>query len=213
MFIFVQNFVIRVINAFDVSAATVRVSVSFYGYEVAQVSTLRGEFVDALIEAGVNDQGQEFDSSVRITKEGIIGLTERTPAVGGTRRLGHALEFVCDNVFQMNRDLNPATPRSRDVPKVVVVLSGGRSADEISHNLSCFNQYASGNQQSVTIIGVGQGTYGADSLRHNVVQHLISITIPQQLLVVDNDVVQKICESAAPSCQGRHYDVVFLLDG
>lgn len=200
----------RVINGFDVSASTVRPSVTMYGYGVSTLNTLldvSGEFVDVL----TNDPLSGMMSHVK--KQQIINRTLSASPQGGARRLGHALEHVCNEVLHMSRGSRSRVETRRPVPKVIVILSSGGSIDGIPRDLSCFNQPAYANQLDVSIIGLGLGKEGVNSLRHDMIGEIISLTVPEQLLTVDSNVIKMICERAIQTCHGRHFDLVFLLDG
>ena len=213
--IFFQNFVKRVVNAFDVSAATVRVSVSLYGNDVKVLNSLSdvtGEFLDSLIEAGEVSNRSEVGTSEQLKKDDVIDRMMAATPARGRRRVGHALSYICDKVLFMSRSQEFAFDPRRQTPKVVIILSAGRSGDVIPPDLSCFNQNSFMTHLDVTIFGVGLVEAGARSLRNKAISRVFRMPSPDTLLLLDSDVIQHVCNAAILACPRSVFDLVFLID-
>lgn len=143
-------------------------------------------------------------SQNRTNKSEIIDIVNNASPVRGVRRLGKALLYVCDNVFGMSQGI----PSKAKVPKVIVVISGGRSYDKIPEDLSCFDQEGS----DVTIIGVGVGRNGINSLKSKFIKSPEKLSLSSNLLVKDDDIAKRICLAAIKSCESAHVDLMFLID-
>ena len=199
-----QIFVRNIISSYDVSATTVRVSASMYGNDVNVLN-----FLNDVNEVGGVPIHPKPYSQTKLSKEDILNRISASSPARGTRRVGHALSYICDNVFQMK------TLSFRSVPKIIVVISGGESVDVIPRDLSCFNQATTFNesQHHVSIIGLGLGSNGVNSLSSNAVSKILPMPNFASVIILDNEVFDFICGAAVYSCPVGNYDLVFLLDG
>jgi len=205
----------KIISAFDISAGTVRTSVAMYGYDVVLLNALTdisGDFFDSLIAAGEINRESIWGSSRQLKKDGVLQQINDASPVRGGRRIGHALTYVCDNVFQMKRQSSGVVSPQREVHKVLIILSNGESKDRIPSRLSCFSQSSQLNND-VTIIGLGMDENGVTSLQNPNVQSIFHLTGLSSLLLLYDDVMEKICSAEIQSCPGGNIDLVYLVDG
>ena len=204
----------RIINAFNINAGTVRASVTMYGSDVVLLNALwdiGGDYLDFL--SSYEGQPEETPSDF-IGKEEVLRRIDAAPPVRGQRRLGHALSYVCDEVFGMqlyssgiNTLVRPAAP------KIIIVLSSGASQDQIPSRLLCSDQILRRSDGDFTIIGLGMGDEGVSSLQNENIQLVFPLTGIPSLLLVGNDVIKQVCLAQIQSCPSGNFDLVYVVDG
>ncbi|XP_076806133.1 collagen alpha-4(VI) chain-like isoform X1 [Clavelina lepadiformis] len=215
-----KNFVKKVIKPFDVNTVTVKPAVIMYGNDVAAVNTLNEVTSqltrDFLTFSISNDGDKRGDGTSHVlpllSKDDIIELTLDAPAVGGERRLGSALTYVCDDVLGLSQNSGNQFVQRQNVPKIVIVISAGSTEEVIPDGLSCFNRDSDG-QNDVTIIGIGIGKDGQRSLNHDYVAKRFNLQVDSDLLVSDDEVQRYICDAALYTCPNAYHDLVFMIDG
>lgn len=200
------------------TSATVRPSVIMYGYDVRPLNNLSqvsGGFLDGLLNLP-NTQplaGQDGGGARLKNKTEILDMVTNARPLGGARRVGNALSYVCDYTFGMRQSARGSLETIRPVPKVIVITSAGASLDMIPTDLSCFSQTPVDNYFDVAIIGVGIGDRGTTALKSDFVSRLHRLEGTWRLADVDNDVGLSLCNSAIHACPHAKHDLVFLVDG
>ncbi|XP_066544587.1 collagen alpha-3(VI) chain [Amia ocellicauda] len=189
-----QAFVERVVEKLDVDENKDRVAVVQYS----------------------NDPAAHFYLNTYSTKDDVINTIRRLRHKGGRPlNTGAALQFVQNNVFT-----GPAgSRRPEGVPQILILLSGGRSRDDIRGPVTALKEYG--------VVPFGIGTSNADTLELQTIsyepRYALSVpgfsdlsTIEQQLLSLVTRVPQQKETETTPVLAETSMvkrDIVFLLDG
>ncbi|XP_064195946.1 collagen alpha-1(XII) chain isoform X2 [Anguilla rostrata] len=167
----VVNFVFNIIGAFDV-ISTAGMQVSF-----AQFS---------------DEAKTEFRLKTYHDKGNVLSALHLIPYRGGNTKTGVALKHVSERVFTTDSGMR------RNVPKVLVVVTDGRSQDEVQKSASKL-QHAG---YSVFVVGVADVDYAE-------LQNIGSKPSERHVFVVDDfdafstiqdNLVTFICETATSTC-------------
>ncbi|KAK5609301.1 hypothetical protein CRENBAI_012839 [Crenichthys baileyi] len=160
-----------------------------------------------------------FNLSRHVTKDDVLQAVYRLTHKGGyPKNIGAALQYVKDYAF---------TPESgsriqQGAPQILILLSGGRSADDIRTSVKMLKE------MGVTIVAIG--TSDADTLELQTISHepkyALSVTDYEELSTVKQDVWSLLREishhvvhsldfetSAPVEADLQKADIVFLLDG
>ncbi|RXM30018.1 Collagen alpha-3(VI) chain [Acipenser ruthenus] len=188
----IRLFVQRVVENLDVEANKDRVAVVQYS----------------------NDAAATFYLNTYSTKDDVLNTVRGLRHKGGRPlNTGAALQFVKDNVFTASS----GSRRLEGVPQVLILLTGGRSRDDVRGPATAVKGFG--------VVPFGIGTRNADTLELQAISYdpsyALSVTgfgdllnIQQQLLLSVKRVTQPrepptvLVESGA-----AQRDVVFLLDG
>uniref|UniRef100_A0A672FR70 Collagen, type VI, alpha 3 n=1 Tax=Salarias fasciatus TaxID=181472 RepID=A0A672FR70_SALFA len=138
------------------------------------------------------------------TKEDVVdsirGLRHRG---GRPLNTGAALQYVRDNVFTNSS----GSRRTQGVPQMLILLTGGRSSDNVDSPASALKQ------QGIFVTGIG--TRGSDSGELQKIsyepEYALSVSDFNDLPSVQEQLLAFSQATLRPGAPGR--DVVFLLDG
>ncbi|XP_041118328.1 collagen alpha-3(VI) chain-like isoform X2 [Polyodon spathula] len=190
----IREFVQRVVENMDVEENKDRVAVVQYS----------------------NDAAAAFYLNTHSTKEDVLNTIRGLTHKGGRPlNTGAALQFVKDNVFTASS----GSRRLEGVPQVLILLTGGRSRDDIRSPASALKELG--------VVSFVVGMRNADTLELQTISYnpssALSVTdfdqlpnIQQQLLSSLTKVTrQRMPESPTVLVdkEGAKRDVVFLLDG
>uniref|UniRef100_A0A673ZJQ3 Collagen, type VI, alpha 3 n=1 Tax=Salmo trutta TaxID=8032 RepID=A0A673ZJQ3_SALTR len=154
-----------------------------------------------------------FNLGMHSTKDYVLDAVRGLRHKGGSpRNTGAALQYVRDNVFTASS----GSRSLQGVPQILILLSGGRSRDDIRTPVTKLKEMG--------VISIGIGTGDADTLELQTISHepnyALSITdfedprIQQELLSLLTEASHQP-EPAAPTMhfESDKKDVVFLIDG
>ncbi|RXN39453.1 collagen alpha-3(VI) chain-like protein [Labeo rohita] len=187
-----RDFVQRLVEQFNIEANRDRVSVVQYGR-------------DAEVNFYLNSYTTKGDilTSVR-------GLRHRG---GRPLNTGAALQYVRDNVFTASA----GSRRQEGVPQILILLSGGRSSDNVDVPASALKE------SGISIFGIGTRNSSREVQRiANDPTYAQSInefsdlpSVQQQFISSLNNVLGEVkpMTPTGPATAERRRDVVFLLDG
>lgn len=147
------------------------------------------------ISAASKDHGDAFG-----TWE-LLHLLNNSVAIGGKRRTGQALRVVCDEVLKFR-----SGERRRNVPAVVVIISGGYSEDDIPSDLSCKEDESS----DVTIVGVSTDRRGAVIFGSVHVDKTYEIN-DAIMETTERQIFSTICDERVWNMSLAQQDLVFVL--
>ncbi|MBN3272846.1 CO6A3 protein, partial [Polyodon spathula] len=190
----IRDFVQRVVENMDVEENKDRVAVVQYS----------------------NDAAAAFYLNTYSTKEDVLNTIRGLRHKGGRPlNTGAALQFVMDNVFTASS----GSRRLEGVPQVLILLTGGRSRDDIGAAATAL--------KGLRVVPFGIGTRNADTRELQTISYYpafaLSVSdfsdlpnIQQQLLSSVTKISREIT-TETPSIivdkEGAKRDVVFLLDG
>nr|XP_046214453.1 collagen alpha-3(VI) chain-like isoform X7 [Oncorhynchus gorbuscha] len=157
-----------------------------------------------------------FNLGMHSTKDDVLDAVRGLRHKGGSPlNTGAALQYVRDNVFTASS----GSRSLQGVPQILILLSGGRSTDDIRTPVTKLKEMG--------VISIGIGTGDADTLELQTISHepnyALSITdfedptIQKELLSLLTEASHQP-EPAAPTIhfaesQGPKKDIVFLVDG
>ncbi|KAM9347515.1 collagen alpha-3(VI) chain-like [Symphorus nematophorus] len=160
------------------------------------------------------DPAVQFYLNTYTTKGDILNTVRGLRHKGGRAlKTGAALQYLRDNVFTASA----GSRRLEGVPQVLILLSGGKSADSVDEAASALKQ------MGVLIFAIG--TRGSDRRELQNISHSASnaLSVPeftdlpsvqQQLQTSMEDVVIDVTpESPSVTVDTAKKDIVFLLDG
>lgn len=102
------------------------------------------------------------------TKEDVLGQVRGiTPSGGGPLMMGAALQFVKDNIFTASS----GSRRLEGVPQLLILLSGGRSHDNVDIPASALKDLG------VLIFGIGSGASDISELERISVDPKFALTV------------------------------------
>nr|XP_046214419.1 uncharacterized protein LOC124041178 isoform X3 [Oncorhynchus gorbuscha] len=154
-----------------------------------------------------------FNLGMHSTKDDVLDAVRGLRHKGGSPlNTGAALQYVRDNVFTASS----GSRSLQGVPQILILLSGGRSTDDIRTPVTKLKEMG--------VISIGIGTGDADTLELQTISHepnyALSITdfedptIQKELLSLLTEASHQP-EPAAPTIhfESDKKDVVFLIDG
>ncbi|XP_032423103.1 collagen alpha-3(VI) chain isoform X7 [Xiphophorus hellerii] len=152
-----------------------------------------------------------FNLSRYVIEDDVLKAVDGLTHKGGyPKNIGAALQYVRDYVF---------TPESgsriqQGVPQILILLSGGRSGDDIRTSVRLLKE------MGVSIVAIG--TSDADTLELQTISHepryALSVTDYEELSTVKQDVMSLLREPSqhvvhSVDFDSKKSDVVFLIDG
>uniref|UniRef100_A0A8C4T948 Collagen, type VI, alpha 3 n=1 Tax=Erpetoichthys calabaricus TaxID=27687 RepID=A0A8C4T948_ERPCA len=159
-----------------------------------------------------NDPAANFYLNTHSTKDDVVNAIRSLRHKGGRPlNTGKALEFVKDNVF------NPSagSRRLRGVPQFLILLTAGRSRDNVQSGASAL--------KGLGVVPLAIGTRNADARELQSISfapaYVISVSdfseLPnvQQQLESVTLVIPEVVTAETPTVAGVQRDIVFLLDG
>ncbi|KAJ8252817.1 hypothetical protein GJAV_G00205940 [Gymnothorax javanicus] len=192
----IQEFIRRVVENLNIGEDKIRVGVVQYS----------------------DSPGGDIYLNSHTTKEGVLnGIKGLRHRGGRQRNLGRAIDFVKQDVLDTRR----GGRRPEGVPQFVIVVSGGKSSDDVRGSATTLKQSGVvpfsigtrdvGTEELQTISYVPQYSYTIDDFPglYNIQKGLIS-TITE---LSDEDIRKLRPEFPAVTTTGDKRDVVFLIDG
>nr|XP_046259078.1 uncharacterized protein LOC124066600 isoform X3 [Scatophagus argus] len=148
------------------------------------------------------------------TKDDVLEAVRGLSHKGGyPHNIGAALQYVRDHVFTSDS----GSRLLEGVPQMLIILSGGRSGDDIRTPVRMLKE--------IGVISIAIGTTGADTLELQTISYnpsyALSITGYEELPSAKQDVFSLLREASHPVEQttpttdldSKKQDVVFLIDG
>ncbi|XP_063352696.1 collagen alpha-3(VI) chain [Pelmatolapia mariae] len=188
------------------------------------------DFVERVVEKLNVGENKDHVSVVQYSREPEVHFylntyTTREDVVDSVRGLRHrggrplntgaALQYVRDNVFTNSS----GSRRLQGVPQILILLSGGRSFDNVDSPASALKQ------QGIYVIGIGTRTSDARELQKISYEPSYALSVSEFTDLPNvqeqlSSVMSKVIERATPMTptvtvvrQPAGKDVVFLLDG
>lgn len=180
----IQDFVQKIVENIDVDVNKDRVSVVQYS-DTAEIN---------------------FNLNSYSTKDKVLDAIRGLRHKGGyPHNIGAALQYVRDSVF------TPASGSRRleRVPQILILLSGGRSGDDIRAPVTKLKE--------IGVISIGVGTAEADTLELQTISHkpdyALSITDYEDLPTARQDVLSLLKEAShqtEPTAPTKSFGKMFL---
>ncbi|XP_069052885.1 collagen alpha-3(VI) chain isoform X1 [Lepisosteus oculatus] len=186
-----RDFVRRVVENLDVEESRDRVAVIQYS----------------------NDAAANFYLNTYSTKDDVMNTIRGLRQKGGRPlNTGAALRFVRDSVFTPSA----GSRRLEGVPQVLILLTGGRSRDDVGGSASAL--------KGLGVVPLGIGTRNADTRELQTISYdpnyALTVRefsdlpdIQQQLLSTLTQISVAIRPTVIVETEGKQRDIVFLLDG
>uniref|UniRef100_A0A3Q3IUK5 Collagen, type VI, alpha 3 n=1 Tax=Monopterus albus TaxID=43700 RepID=A0A3Q3IUK5_MONAL len=137
----------------------------------------------------------------------LDAVRDLSPKGGYAHNIGAALQYVKDHVFTSES----GSRLLEGVPRILILLSGGRSGDDIRTPVRMLKE--------IGVISIAIGTTDADTLELQTISHepnyALSITGYEELPTIQKDVLPFIVFSPSllAESRGPRKDIVFLVDG
>nr|XP_018671382.1 collagen alpha-6(VI) chain-like isoform X2 [Ciona intestinalis] len=179
----VKAWIKNVVRSFDVGKYTTRVALTQY------TSTIN----------------TEFDFKKFSTKREIDYAIDQMEFAGGATLTAQALVHIRENGFTEESGARPGAP------KVLVVISDGRSADNIETPARKLHE------SGVYVFAIGVGNTWRSALEiigsEPVVTHVQEGASYDAINNFRRDLVRNICRETKPECAETEMDLIFLIDG
>ncbi|XP_038862143.1 collagen alpha-3(VI) chain-like [Salvelinus namaycush] len=194
----IQEFIRRIVEKLNVGKNKIRISVVQYG----------------------DSPNADINLNSHTTKEGVMNAVKGLRQRGGRdRNLGQALEFVSNEVLNAQN----GGRKEEGVPQFLIVVSGGKSTDEISRPATSLKQsgifpFSIGtrdvNPQELQVVSyVPNFAYTVDDFPGLYTVQDTLITTLTELSDEDIARLRPVIPNVDVSTGGEKRDVVFLIDG
>uniref|UniRef100_A0A673Y1C4 Collagen type VI alpha 3 chain n=1 Tax=Salmo trutta TaxID=8032 RepID=A0A673Y1C4_SALTR len=191
----IQEFIRRIVENLNVGKNKIRIGVVQYG----------------------GSPNADIYLNSHTTKEGVMNAVKRLRRLGGQdRNLGQALEFVSNEVLNAQH----GGRKEEGVPQFLIVVSGGKSTDEISRPATSLKQsgifpFSIGtrdvNPQELQVVSyVPNFAYTVDDFPG---LYTVQDTLISTLTELSDEDIARLLTPTIVSTGGEKRDVVFLIDG
>lgn len=145
-----------------------------------------------------DDPRTEFKLNAYKSKETLLDAIKHISYKGGNTKTGKAMKHVRDTLF------TPEAGTRRGIPKVIVVITDGRSQDEV--NRVCREMQADG--YSIFAVGVADADYSelVSIGSKPSARHVFFVDDFDAFKKIEDELITFVCEAASATCPMVHKD-------